>query len=371
MEVNGVIKIPLTRFKSHEAPVCGALRVDHLAECVLRWDNSYAKCKFFFCPSNACLSLLSNRIMHGVVHSKQLTWSIRVISVQEYENLHNQAMACLREKRRFESQRLSLRRSATIHASKLNGVILGSILEADYVTEQRFRLRRAERRVAKLTNQNELLLSDLEQVEVKIEDLERHRQALVDSKTLLSESWVFSNSQLEAAETQIQTLVQTIDAMQHEIAIKEENQQELLDQLTSCRSHVDQLQQALLAVVNNLQPKLQADKLSYMDYMRRMDTRTSAFKAISSESDSDESRQGLRALSSDLMKDSQQLLAYVQHNQAVLQQICTILNRLALPTQVSSSIGNDENASISPSVTSRGTTVNSATVSQDDVLTDF
>eukprot|EP00981_Chlorochromonas_danica_P003013 scaffold602_cov179-Ochromonas_danica.AAC.10 len=52
MEVNGVIKIPLTRFKSHEAPICGALKVDHLAECLLRWDNSYAKCKLSL-PTNS------------------------------------------------------------------------------------------------------------------------------------------------------------------------------------------------------------------------------------------------------------------------------------------------------------------------------
>ena len=53
VEMNGAVKVPYTRFSSHKAAVCGALEATDPSICILKWDNSYAKCKitvllFFF-----------------------------------------------------------------------------------------------------------------------------------------------------------------------------------------------------------------------------------------------------------------------------------------------------------------------------------
>ena len=45
VEANGVPKVPLTRYNSHRAPVCGTLLARQNSLCVLKWDNSYAKCE--------------------------------------------------------------------------------------------------------------------------------------------------------------------------------------------------------------------------------------------------------------------------------------------------------------------------------------
>jgi hypothetical protein len=47
LEMNGKVKIPLTRYRSHEMTIFGALHVESFSDCVLRWDNSYARCKLY------------------------------------------------------------------------------------------------------------------------------------------------------------------------------------------------------------------------------------------------------------------------------------------------------------------------------------
>jgi hypothetical protein len=44
VEMNGVVKVPYTRCNSHKVPVCGTLEANEPSICVLKWDNSYAKC---------------------------------------------------------------------------------------------------------------------------------------------------------------------------------------------------------------------------------------------------------------------------------------------------------------------------------------
>ena len=45
VEMNGKVKVPYTRCSSHKASICGILEVAEPSICVLKWDNSYAKCK--------------------------------------------------------------------------------------------------------------------------------------------------------------------------------------------------------------------------------------------------------------------------------------------------------------------------------------
>ena len=44
VEMNGAVKVPYTRCSSHKTPVCGILEVSDPTICLLKWDNSYAKC---------------------------------------------------------------------------------------------------------------------------------------------------------------------------------------------------------------------------------------------------------------------------------------------------------------------------------------
>lgn len=45
VEVNGKIRLPLTRYRASEAAICGAIEVTVDSNVTLRWNNSYAKCK--------------------------------------------------------------------------------------------------------------------------------------------------------------------------------------------------------------------------------------------------------------------------------------------------------------------------------------
>jgi hypothetical protein len=45
VEVNGKIRLPLTRYRASVAPVCGAIEVPNQSIVALRWNNTYAKCE--------------------------------------------------------------------------------------------------------------------------------------------------------------------------------------------------------------------------------------------------------------------------------------------------------------------------------------
>lgn len=290
VEVNGQARIPLTRYRSQDQPICGAMYIDQYSDCILHWDNSYAK-----------------------LHSKQLQWSLRVLSVQEFETMKLQTTACLREKKRFETQRLRIRRSTYAHAARLSGVVHGSLVEADYAEEQAAHQRELQREVSKLAEQNRLLLSDLEQVEVKLEDLEAHHQALLSSKDLLSESWRFSNSQLTQVETRNQELQAMLSELQAELVHKDAELQETQDLLEGSREHNRQLQAALQAVVANLQPKLESDGRACVDWAKKLSTR--------------EENDG--SATTDWHAECQQLLHLAQQNRLIVGQVSDILAQLA------------------------------------------
>lgn len=46
VEINGEQKVPYTRYSAHQAPICGSVEpVATNSVCLLKWDNSYSKCK--------------------------------------------------------------------------------------------------------------------------------------------------------------------------------------------------------------------------------------------------------------------------------------------------------------------------------------
>eukprot|EP01035_Chromulina_nebulosa_P020523 gene20523-26619_t len=68
VEMNNEIKVPVTRYKSHEKIICGTLEAQQNAICKLKWDNSYAK-----------------------LRTKQLSWVAKVVNPEEYHTAKLQA----------------------------------------------------------------------------------------------------------------------------------------------------------------------------------------------------------------------------------------------------------------------------------------
>eukprot|EP01031_Cornospumella_fuschlensis_P043282 gene43282-52902_t len=305
--MNGKIKIPLTRYKSHEQAVCGALCVETFSEVVLRWDNSYAK-----------------------LHAKNLAWSVRIISLAEFELLQGQAMDCLREKRRFEQQRYCLRRSIVTHAQKLSGVVHGSTLEAQYAEEDYKRNKALMKEVTKLSDQNQLLLADLEKAEIKIEDLETHRQALVDSKHLLSESWTFSNSQLAALEEQSRQLQLMIEDMNLELEEKDHVTESLHSELESARDKVEQMCRTIDSVVQSVEPKVKMDLKAYEELKLRFDIRTNRLAQYLREGKVGDEGE---SLCKDILNDCKQTLGVLQVTQQLLVQMKDIMIKIVADGQ--------------------------------------
>lgn len=48
VELNGDPKVPYARYKSHEKVITGTLEISQSAICTLKWDNSYALCKYTY-----------------------------------------------------------------------------------------------------------------------------------------------------------------------------------------------------------------------------------------------------------------------------------------------------------------------------------
>jgi hypothetical protein len=74
------------------------------------------------------------------VHSKTLTWSVRVVPREDFDRAKEQAIECEEEKHRFLEQRYALRRAALRHAVTLSGIIHGSIVTAEYDEQKTLRL---------------------------------------------------------------------------------------------------------------------------------------------------------------------------------------------------------------------------------------
>ncbi|RYH14025.1 hypothetical protein EON65_34300 [archaeon] len=266
----------------------------------------------------------------SVVHAKNLAWSVRIISLPEFEILQGQAMDCLREKRRFEQQRYCLRRSIVAHAQKLSGVVHGSTVEAQYAEEDYKRNKSMLKEVTKLSEQNQVLLADLEKAEIKIEDLETHRQALVESKHLLSASWTFSNSQLAALEEQLKQLQLMIEDMNLELEEKDHITESLHSELESSRDKVEQICHTIDSVVQSVEPKLKMDFKAYEELKLRFDIRSNRLAQYVREgrfSDEGES------LCKDILNDGKQTLSVLQVGQQLLSQVKDIMSKIVIEGQ--------------------------------------
>lgn len=252
---------------------------------------------------------------------------MRIVSLPEYEILHGQAMDCLREKRRFEQQRYCLRRSIVAHAQKLSGVVHGSTVEAQFAEEDYKRNKTLLKEVTKLSEQNQVLLADLEKAEIKIEDLETHRHALVESKHLLSESWTFSNSQLASLEEQVKQLQLLVEDMNLEMEEKDHVVESLHAELDGSRDKIEQICRTIDSVVQSVEPKLNMDLKAYEELKLRFDIRTNRLAQYAREGKI--SGEG-ESLCKDVLNDGKQTLSVLQVCQQLLVQVKDIMNKIVI-----------------------------------------
>jgi hypothetical protein len=64
IEAGDEVKLPLTRYRSSQGPICGALYVSKSSLCKLKWDNTYAKCELLIllCIVNSLINLFHSAL---------------------------------------------------------------------------------------------------------------------------------------------------------------------------------------------------------------------------------------------------------------------------------------------------------------------
>ena len=104
-----------------------------------------------------------------------------------------------REKKKFETQRLTLKRCCVRHAAASSGVIYSSSVEHDHAEEEGLHMRDMEEELQRLQAENELLQEDLDHAVEEIELLEAEKDEAEKSRDQMSDSWRFNAGQLEQA----------------------------------------------------------------------------------------------------------------------------------------------------------------------------
>lgn len=241
VNINHRVKVPLTRYPSHERPICGGIYVESRAHCVLKFDNSYAK-----------------------LFAKQLYLSTKIVSKYEYNSIKQQALVVQREKRRYEVQRHLLKLSTTRHASKLSGVIHDYnqhyynmnnhhqnilIIENSEQIEEEYTQRVAlENELARMTSDHVIAQQKLLNTIESRDELLQENQKLSKSMQLMEDSYKFTVSKIQEQENELNALNKQIADLLQENHLKEEDREHLEQVLDSDQSYLREL----LATLNNL-----------------------------------------------------------------------------------------------------------------------
>lgn len=238
VEINGESKVAMTRYKSHEAPVYGALEANQNAICKLKWDNSYAK-----------------------LRTKQLSWRAKVVPAEDYHSAHASAMEVQREKRKFEEQRHALKRSALRHASLIAGLTLetvGSSVVSEQDQEEKLRFHEMEDEMLKLRQEVSDFQLDIETANKELEEMEEAKAHADEVREQMQGSWKFTLEELDKAKSDLKdmrksyrdsqyrtqelearnaTLGATINKYESDFKAYEEREMELTD---ACKAALDQ-----------------------------------------------------------------------------------------------------------------------------------
>lgn len=161
---------------------------------------------------------------------KNLNWSARVLSIEEYHSAKTQALECQREKKRFEQQRIAMKRCCTRRAARLAGVIFGSSVLPEHEEIERIHIKDMENEIRQLNSQVQTLLVDLEKSEEMINELTQQRDTAQESLERISDSWNFSVSQLDQKNEEYKELQNQLEDLNN-INIEQEKEIVELDSL--------------------------------------------------------------------------------------------------------------------------------------------
>jgi hypothetical protein len=205
-DLNGHTKVSYTRYPSHIAPVCGVLLVDeeslHTAQSAVPFPTTLdsptksPKEKAYLdnigSLTNICSLVFDNT--YAKLHTKKLTWSARVVSIDEYQAAKAQAMEVQKERRQFERQRHAFRRVAARVAAGRSGVIHShhASVVSDYMEEETFEFQELQTACGRLTKEVETL--SLEKIEAN-----KARQIAESAATLSLETYKVNETKVAEA----------------------------------------------------------------------------------------------------------------------------------------------------------------------------
>jgi len=211
VDLNGDTKVSYTRYQSHLAPVCGVLLVDDEALSSDHSSNNIghspgdspltskgAHRGRLRSVTNTCSLIFDNS--YAKLHTKKLSWSARVVSIEEYQAAKDQAMEVQKEHRQFEHQRHAFKRVASRIAASRSGVIHHtSSIVSDYMEEETHELMELQVACEQLTKEIETL--SLEKIEAN-----KARQVAEALAMVAEETYILHNEEVAATRSQLETL---------------------------------------------------------------------------------------------------------------------------------------------------------------------
>jgi len=331
LDLNGKTRLPFTRYRSNEQSIVGGILVTENSMVTLKWNNTYAK-----------------------LHSKNLSWSTRIVSKEDYVSAREQALECEEEKIRFAEQRFALQRASVRHATTLSGIVHGSIIQAEYHETRQYSTKSLEENTNGLSHQREVLLSDLEKAEETVEilenkviSLEQQKQTLEQSKKIVSESWKFTTQQLETVQKELDELKIYINDLEttldlrnreimlfsHQIQENDDKEKELNDLIMTVIHNIDVLIEHNLQSNSNNNATLKKRDEELNQTLNNYDNHH-AISNTKNEEDQEEAEamsarfEGLLLLTQDLLDDLGRIVAVDQDTIEHLKQIRNDLFKL-------------------------------------------
>jgi FtsZ-binding cell division protein ZapB len=201
-----------------------------------------------------------------LVYSKQLTYAVRIVSKEKFNEAKTQALDCYREQQRFLSQRHSLQLEAHRQANLLSKVFHDDVTASLYLDEEEITLALLQTQLDSLQQSNDILLKDVESAEYQVEAVTRENNGLLETKTLVKDSLKSSveeltqltvensvlQSQVRDREETCQRLQRIIDDHANKYAFFEEK---IFDLATHLQGQLTGFRQEYLLNTDHLQQK--------------------------------------------------------------------------------------------------------------------
>lgn len=218
IEVNGEVRKKLTRFPSHEREVCGGILIKN-DEHSIAVNTSSTNASSSIPRTSSALSSTSSRIAriklkfdnsYAKYHSKELHWSVRIISYEEFQQIKKQVVACYCEKKRYLMQRNALKRALMRNSYRLSCIVSDWLIEEEYEENENLSLRYIQDLNSNLTSKYEMISQELVIVRNRVQELEEMRKIMKESLDNLTLSWKYSINEVENKKKIIEGLMKTI-----------------------------------------------------------------------------------------------------------------------------------------------------------------